>query len=112
MGVLVVPRLLIHRIHADHLQLAAVDLRGECGDHTPVLVLEEAAARRWEYDDGESRVAEREQFHPPAKGRTVPLNVFAAQLVSYTERLLRLHTRFASRYLSTPRDLIVYLPPG
>src|SRR5438477_10739802 len=41
--------------------------------------------------------------------------------VSYTERLgsrahgegrLRLHARFPSRYLSTPRDLIVYLPPG
>jgi predicted alpha/beta superfamily hydrolase len=25
---------------------------------------------------------------------------------------LRLHSRFASRYLSTPRDIIVYLPPG
>lgn len=25
---------------------------------------------------------------------------------------LRLHPRFASRYLSTPRDLLVYLPPG
>jgi len=25
---------------------------------------------------------------------------------------LRLHRRFPSRYLSTPRDLIVYLPPG
>ena len=41
--------------------------------------------------------------------------------LSYTERLalrakddgrLRLHRRFPSRYLSTPRDLIVYLPPG
>src|SRR5438132_12351631 len=32
--------------------------------------------------------------------------------VSYTERLLRLHPRFPSRYLSTARDLIVYLPPG
>jgi predicted alpha/beta superfamily hydrolase len=28
------------------------------------------------------------------------------------ENRLRLHRRFASRYLSTPRDLIVYLPPG
>jgi predicted alpha/beta superfamily hydrolase len=25
---------------------------------------------------------------------------------------LRLHARFSSRYLSTPRDIIVYLPPG
>jgi predicted alpha/beta superfamily hydrolase len=25
---------------------------------------------------------------------------------------IRLHSRFASRYLSTPRDIIVYLPPG
>ena len=25
---------------------------------------------------------------------------------------IRLHTRFPSRYLSTPRNLIVYLPPG
>src|SRR5882724_3193087 len=32
--------------------------------------------------------------------------------VSYTERLLRLHPRFPSRYLSTARNLIVYLPPG
>lgn len=29
-----------------------------------------------------------------------------------TEGRLRLHPRFPSRYLSTPRDLIVYLPPG
>src|SRR5579863_8740051 len=28
------------------------------------------------------------------------------------EGRLRLHPRFASRFLSTPRDLIVYLPPG
>jgi predicted alpha/beta superfamily hydrolase len=28
------------------------------------------------------------------------------------ERRIRLHPRFASRYLSTPRDLVVYLPPG
>ena len=28
------------------------------------------------------------------------------------EGRLRLHPRFPSRYLSTPRDLIVYLPPG
>src|ERR1035441_7464765 len=42
-------------------------------------------------------------------------------LISYTGRLtprakdegrLRLHPRFCSRYLSTPRDVIVYLPPG
>jgi predicted alpha/beta superfamily hydrolase len=25
---------------------------------------------------------------------------------------IRLHARFASRYLSTPRDIVVYLPPG
>ncbi len=29
-----------------------------------------------------------------------------------TEGRLRLHRRFPSRYLSTPRDIIVYLPPG
>jgi predicted alpha/beta superfamily hydrolase len=28
------------------------------------------------------------------------------------ERRIRFHPRFASRYLSTPRDLVVYLPPG
>jgi enterochelin esterase-like enzyme len=28
------------------------------------------------------------------------------------EGRLRLHPRFASRFLSTPRDLLVYLPPG
>ena len=28
------------------------------------------------------------------------------------ERRIRLHPRFASRYLSTPRDIVVYLPPG
>jgi predicted alpha/beta superfamily hydrolase len=28
------------------------------------------------------------------------------------ERRIRCHPRFASRYLSTPRDLVVYLPPG
>jgi len=28
------------------------------------------------------------------------------------EGRLRLHPRFASRFLSTPRDLVVYLPPG
>src|ERR1700719_3832215 len=28
------------------------------------------------------------------------------------EGRLRLHARFASRFLSTPRDLMVYLPPG
>ena len=41
-------------------------------------------------------------------------------LISYTEQLiqrakddgrLRLHPRFPSRYLSTPRDVLVYLPP-
>jgi enterochelin esterase-like enzyme len=29
-----------------------------------------------------------------------------------TEGRIRLHARFASRYLSTPRNLVVYLPPG
>ena len=28
------------------------------------------------------------------------------------ERRLRLHPRFQSRHLSTPRDIVVYLPPG
>jgi predicted alpha/beta superfamily hydrolase len=28
------------------------------------------------------------------------------------QRRIRLHSRFASRYLSTPRDIVVYLPPG
>src|SRR5260370_8140909 len=28
------------------------------------------------------------------------------------QRRIRLHPRFASRYLSTPRDIVVYLPPG
>jgi predicted alpha/beta superfamily hydrolase len=28
------------------------------------------------------------------------------------QRRIRLHPRFASRYLSTPRDIAVYLPPG
>lgn len=28
------------------------------------------------------------------------------------QRRIRLHPHFASRYLSTPRDLVVYLPPG
>jgi predicted alpha/beta superfamily hydrolase len=28
------------------------------------------------------------------------------------ERRIRFHSRFASRHLSTPRDLVVYLPPG
>jgi len=28
------------------------------------------------------------------------------------ERRIRLHPRFASRYLSTPRDIVVYVPPG
>jgi predicted alpha/beta superfamily hydrolase len=28
------------------------------------------------------------------------------------ERRIRLHPRFPSRYLSTPRDIVVYLPPG
>jgi predicted alpha/beta superfamily hydrolase len=28
------------------------------------------------------------------------------------EQRIRFHPRFASRYLSTPRDLVVYLPPG
>jgi predicted alpha/beta superfamily hydrolase len=28
------------------------------------------------------------------------------------EGRIRLHTRFPSRYLSTPRDIVVYLPPG
>jgi predicted alpha/beta superfamily hydrolase len=28
------------------------------------------------------------------------------------QRRIRLHQRFASRYLSTPRDIVVYLPPG
>ena len=29
-----------------------------------------------------------------------------------TEGRIRLHARFPSRYLSTPRNLVVYLPPG
>jgi predicted alpha/beta superfamily hydrolase len=28
------------------------------------------------------------------------------------QRRIRLHPRFPSRYLSTPRDIVVYLPPG
>jgi predicted alpha/beta superfamily hydrolase len=28
------------------------------------------------------------------------------------QQRIRLHPRFASRYLSTPRDIVVYLPPG
>src|ERR1017187_6679082 len=28
------------------------------------------------------------------------------------QRRIRLHPRFTSRYLSTPRDIVVYLPPG
>ena len=28
------------------------------------------------------------------------------------QRRIRIHPRFASRYLSTPRDIVVYLPPG
>ena len=28
------------------------------------------------------------------------------------EGRIRLHSRFPSRYLSTPRDVVVYLPPG
>ncbi|MCX6631201.1 MAG: alpha/beta hydrolase-fold protein [Candidatus Solibacter sp.] len=28
------------------------------------------------------------------------------------QRRIRLHPRFASRHLSTPRDIVVYLPPG
>jgi predicted alpha/beta superfamily hydrolase len=53
--------------------------------------------------------------------RICGLKNFHRTLLTYTRRLalrakddgrLRLHPRFASRYLSTPRDLIVYLPPG
>jgi predicted alpha/beta superfamily hydrolase len=35
-----------------------------------------------------------------------------SELRAKDHRRIRLHPRFASRYLSTPRDLVVYLPPG
>jgi predicted alpha/beta superfamily hydrolase len=35
-----------------------------------------------------------------------------SQIRAKHQRRIRLHPRFASRYLSTPRDIVVYLPPG
>ena len=44
---------------------------------------------------------------------TAQYNARVAQLQrAKQEGRLRLHPRFASRFLSTPRDLLVYLPPG
>src|ERR1035438_4483661 len=73
----VVPGFLIHGVHAHHLQFAAIDLGSQRADHTSILVLEEAAARSREDDDGKTGVAIRQQLHIPAKRRTVPLDVIA-----------------------------------
>jgi predicted alpha/beta superfamily hydrolase len=35
-----------------------------------------------------------------------------SEIRAQDERRIRLHPRFVSRYLSTPRDIVVYLPPG
>jgi predicted alpha/beta superfamily hydrolase len=50
-------------------------------------------------------------------GRCVPASPQYNARVAHIRRAkqegrLRLHPRFASRFLSTPRDLVVYLPPG
>ena len=62
-------------------------------------------------------VAADRAIHHPGRGGLVPANVLTLHWAlperrAKDEGRIRLHSRFPSRYLSTPRDIVVYLPPG
>ena len=52
----------------------------------------------------------------PTETRVVPATLAYTgalpEIRAKDQRRIRIHPRFASRYLSTPRDIVVYLPPG
>src|ERR1017187_10167204 len=105
----VVPGFLIHGVHAHHLQFAAIDLGSQRADHTSILVLEEAAARSREDDDGKTGVAIRQQLHIPAKRLRWAGNGQVDALVPFElsgSRTASLHVR-VNGYLSNVAHLPV-----
>jgi predicted alpha/beta superfamily hydrolase len=63
---------------------------------------------------GESPFADTQftLWRHPAGGGGLGLHWSLSDRRAKDEGRIRLHRRFPSRYLSTPRDIVVYLPPG